>query len=98
MLTQAQIDSTINAIINVLEKFDVPYKTLDNTDGSRNGVRWSNVFYVYPVNDDNVENAGNYSKFRFFCPSGPFNFDESEIKTIVHDMETIFSEANHDLA
>ncbi|MCQ2210837.1 MAG: hypothetical protein MJZ34_11140 [Paludibacteraceae bacterium] len=88
MLTQDQINEKVNAIIAILEKYDIPYKSLDNMDGSRNGIRMAQMNYFYPVDGNGVENNGNYVRFRYYFYDGSYNdYELEELDDFIGELE-----------
>lgn len=87
MLTQEQINAVINKIITALEKYDIPYKALDNIDGSRHTLRFDNCHYIFPVDEDERETWKNPVKFRYQDPETIFTFECNEIDWFLTELK-----------
>lgn len=96
MLTQSQITEVINRVISILEKYDIPYKTLDNMDGSRHAIRFSNVYYLRVVDEDERETWTNPVKFMFYTPDVMVDYSYDEMNLFYDDLEQAFKEDKYE--
>lgn len=87
MLTQDQINEKINKIIEVLEELDIPYKSLDNQDGSRHGIRWLNNHYITVVDSDERESFNYPENFMYYDPEQMILLSYSDMDDFIRQLK-----------
>lgn len=87
MLTQEQITEVINKIITTLEKYDIPYKTYDNIDGTRHTLRFDDCHCIFPVDEDERETWHNPVKFRYQDTETIFIFEYNELDWFLDELK-----------